>query len=99
MYVNYATDISLMLGGLINIVGYIIMSLIIDLEINIFLLFLNTFISVLISFIIKFFDIMLDYKSIERVSFEDDENYYYVKIVPKITFFRSNKTIKRFYIK
>ncbi len=39
--------------------------------------------SALVLFIIQFFAFHLDYSRTERVQFEDDEYYYYVKAVPK----------------
>ena len=40
-------------------------------------------VSALVLFIIQFFAFNLDYSRTERVQFEDDEYYYYVKAVPK----------------
>lgn len=41
--------------------------------------------SSLLAFIAKFFYIALDYQRTQRVSFEDESNMYYVKVVPKLT--------------
>ena len=38
----------------------------------------------------------LDYSRTERLQFEDDEYYYYVKAVPKALVAGSDKQIKRF---
>ncbi|MBR5376021.1 MAG: hypothetical protein IK139_01965 [Lachnospiraceae bacterium] len=40
--------------------------------------------SMLIAVIVKFFIFTVDYEKTERVQFEDDDYYYYVKAVPKI---------------
>ncbi len=45
--------------------------------------FLGLLVSVIINIILQFFCFSLDYNKTERVQFEDDEYYYYVKAVPK----------------
>ncbi|MGL4791975.1 MAG: hypothetical protein ACRCW1_11255, partial [Anaerotignaceae bacterium] len=53
-------------------------------ELSIFETFIGTIISALIIFVIQNFEFVLDYDRAERVKFQDDNFYYYVKIVPKI---------------
>lgn len=45
--------------------------------------------------IIHFFGFTVDYQRTERVQFEDDEYYYYVRAVPKMTVARADKTVKK----
>ncbi|MCR5280001.1 MAG: hypothetical protein K6E19_11225 [Lachnospiraceae bacterium] len=45
--------------------------------------FVGVLISVIFNIILQFFCFSLDYNKTERVQFEDDEYYYYVKAVPK----------------
>jgi hypothetical protein len=40
--------------------------------------------SLAIACVMVFFDVLLDYDKAENVQFQDEDNYYYVKIVPKI---------------
>ena len=47
--------------------------------------FLGMIISVIVNLILQYFVFDLDYNRSERVQFEDDEYYYYVKAVPKNT--------------
>ena len=53
-------------------------------------------ISLLIAFVIQFLFFNLDYSRTERLQFEDDEYYYYVKAVPKAVVSGANKQVKRF---
>ena len=48
------------------------------------------------AFVLKFLFFNVDYTRVERVQFEDDEYYYYVKAVPKISVTQSKKQIKQF---
>ena len=52
-------------------------------------------ISVAVSLILEFLFYNLDYSRIERVQFEDDEYYYFVKAVPKMYVARKDKRVKR----
>ena len=49
----------------------------------------------LIAKVVEFFAFHVDYSRVEKVQFEDDEYYYYVKAVPKITVATPSKTVKR----
>ena len=51
-------------------------------------------ISLLIAFVIQFLFFNLDYSRTERLQFEDDEYYYYVKAIPKISVTAPEKTVK-----
>ena len=51
-------------------------------------------VSFLISLVLTFFFFNLDYTRIESVQFEDDDYYYYVKAVPKVTVSDSLRTVK-----
>ena len=47
------------------------------------------------AFVVQFFRFNLDYSRTEKVQFEDDEYYYYVKAVPKMTVATPEKKVKK----
>lgn len=53
-------------------------------------------IAAIIAFVIQFFCFHLDYSRTERLQFEDDEYYYYVKAIPKVMVSGSEKKVKKF---
>ncbi len=53
-------------------------------------------VSAVIALVIQFLFFNLDYSRTERLQFEDDEYYYYVKAVPKAFVAGSDKQVKRF---
>ena len=57
--------------------------------------FLSTFVSALIVFVVQFFIFNVDYSRTENVQFEDDEYFYYVKAIPKISVKARNVNVKR----
>ena len=93
--IDYSKELAIGLGAVLNVVAFIIVVLITRMEINLLFMLLSTIISVLIIEVIHFFDILLDYSRAESVQFEDDENYYYVKVVPKIMMSKKKRVVKR----
>ncbi len=94
MAVDYAWEIAIVAGVLGNInamaYGYIIM----DIGLSYVSLIVGSIAAVVIAFVVKFFVFSVDYTRTERVQFEDDEYYYYVKAVPKVSVTVPKKTVK-----
>ena len=59
-------------------------------------LVIGILISALIALVVEFFLFSVDYSRTEYVQFEDDEYYYYVKAVPKLTVTPPQREVKRF---
>lgn len=57
---------------------------------------IGTVVAGVLAFIIEFLFCGLDYSRTERLQFEDDEYYYYVKAVPKALVSASNRNVKTF---
>ncbi len=76
---------------IILLVGYVLLGM----PEKIVWVVLGTLVSVVISLILEFFFYNLDYSRVERVQFEDDEYYYFVKAVPKVYVARKDKRVKR----
>ncbi|NMA85169.1 MAG: hypothetical protein GX962_15045 [Epulopiscium sp.] len=92
---DFAWYISIAVGGSLNIVGFMMAMLVMNIKMSIIGLFLSTIISVLLIMLCQFFYRVVDYSRSEKVQFEDEENYYYVKVVPKITIGRPKRDIRR----
>ena len=58
-------------------------------------LLLGTIIAVPLALLVAFLFMGLDYSRTEKVQFEDEDYYYYVKAVPKMKIQAPAKTIKR----
>jgi hypothetical protein len=82
--INYSKDIAIALGGVVTIIGFVAITLVTDVRVSLPGMLLSTIVSVAIAYAIRFFDVLLDYDRVERVQFQDEDNVYYVKIVPKI---------------
>lgn len=93
--IDYARDMAIALGGLLIIVSMLIVVIVADLDIGIFTMILLTILSTGLVWVIHFFDMVLDYQRVERVQFEDEENYYYVKVIPKVILTRRKRVVRR----
>ena len=95
MSVDYSWEIAIIAGTLGNInamaYGYIIM----DIQLSYISLIVGSIVAVIVAFIVKFFVFAVDYTRTERLQYEDDEYYYYVKAVPKASVTIPEKTVKR----
>jgi len=93
--IDFSKEIAIVLGCVMNIFGFIIAVLIGGATVSIGFVILGTIICGVLAIIIRFFDGVLDYQRAESVQFEDDNNFYHVRIVPKVTMTKSHRVVKR----
>lgn len=93
--VDHAWELAIGIGSVVNIVVHLAGALMPGVTIKIVPLLLGTIASAVIAFVVKFFVFSVDYTRTERVQFEDDEYYYYVKAVPKNVISVPKKTVKK----
>jgi len=79
-----AKDIALGLGAFIGLVSMIMIVAVAEVPLTMVGIIVGSLVSVGLVFVAKFFDNVVDYARVERVKFDDDDNVYYVKIVPKV---------------
>ncbi len=91
---DYAWYIAIGAGALSNTLIFLIGDFALDISNSIPGLLLGTVGAVLVAFVVQFFVFSVDYSGTRKVQFEDDEYYYYVKAVPKITISVKNKQVK-----
>jgi len=83
--VNYAWQIALGVGAIVDIVVLLIGSAALDADVSAIGVIFGSIVAVLLVLILQFFIFNVDYSRAEYVQFEDDEYYYYVKAIPKVT--------------
>ncbi|MCR5475473.1 MAG: hypothetical protein K6F28_09780 [Lachnospiraceae bacterium] len=83
--INYSWQIALGVGMIVCFVVLLVSSAVLDAEIGIGGAMVSLLVSAVIVLILQFFIFNVDYSRAEYVQFEDDEYYYYVKAIPKIT--------------
>lgn len=95
MSVDYAWTIAMAAGAVVNIMVLLVGDLMFDTNVALLGVILGTIVSLLLVVILQFFVFNVDYSRTEKVQFEDDEYYYYVKAVPKITVAKPEKKVKQ----
>lgn len=95
MSVDYAWTIAIGAGALADMMILLIGDFMFDTNVSILGLILGSIIAVLIAKLVEFFAFHVDYSRTEKVQFEDDEYYYYVKAVPKVTVATPSRTVKK----
>ena len=93
--VDYAWTIAIAAGGILNIIVMLIGEFALDISGGIGWLLLSTILSIFIAIAVQFFVFNVDYTRSENVQFEDEDYYYYVKVVPKITISAPNLKVKK----
>ena len=93
--IDYAWTIAMAAGAVVNIMVLLVGDLMFDTNVALLGVILGTVISFLLVMVLQFFVFNVDYSRTEKVQFEDDEYYYYVKAVPKVTVARAEKKVKQ----
>lgn len=92
---DHSWEMAIGIGAVVNVVIHLAGALLPGVSVAIIPLLIGSVASVLITFFVKFFVFSIDYTRTERVQFEDDEYYYYVKAVPKNVIAAPKKTVKK----
>lgn len=93
--VDYAWTIAMAAGAVVNIMILLVGDLMFDTNVALLGVILGTIVSLLLTAVLQFFVFNVDYSRTEKVQFEDDEYYYYVKAVPKVTVAKPEKKVKQ----
>ncbi|MBO7355703.1 MAG: hypothetical protein J6U50_03650, partial [Lachnospiraceae bacterium] len=82
--IDHCWTIAMIAGAVLNLLIVLIGGLVTKAGFSFFAILLGSILAVLVGKVIEFFRFCVDYTRTERVQFEDDEYYYYVKAVPKM---------------
>ncbi|MDE5863648.1 MAG: hypothetical protein K2K56_01645 [Lachnospiraceae bacterium] len=91
----YSRIVAFCVGGFTNVVLFLMGSVILLIEVEIPHILVGSVLGIVISIALQFCKGIVDYQGTELLQFEDDEYYYYVKAVPKLSVAESNKNVKR----
>ena len=95
MSVDHSWTIAMVAGVMIEVMILLVGDLMYDTNLSIVSALLGAVVTLIACKIIEFFRFCLDYSRTEKLQFEEDENYYYVKAVPKITVAAPTNTVKK----
>jgi hypothetical protein len=81
-------------GGFMNVVLFLLGSVMLSVDVEIVSVLLGSILGILIAVVVQFIKGIVDYQKADHLQFEDDEYYYYVKAIPKLSIAESNKNVK-----
>ena len=83
--VSNAYVLGIIVGMIANLIIMIVGGLIFEIKIDVLWVFIGTLLSGGLALIVQFFNYLLDYSSVEHLQFDDDDYFYYVTAVPKLS--------------
>ena len=92
---DFAWRIAIVTGGVAYILIMLGGSFFVSVTVSMPVLLIQTLLSVVVGTVLEFFVFGGDYTRTERLEYEDDEYYYYVKAVPKASVTTSERSIKK----
>jgi hypothetical protein len=93
--INYSWYIAIGVGVLADIVLLLIFDLVFDTQVSGVSMILGSLLAIITGVILQFLFFHVDYSRTEKLQFEDDEYYYHVKAIPKVTVSSTQKKIKK----
>ncbi|MCR5715615.1 MAG: hypothetical protein K6G23_02045 [Lachnospiraceae bacterium] len=93
--INRSWTIAIVAGTVVQMLVLLMGDLMLDTDVSVPGILIGSILAVLIAKVMEFLFFNVDYSRTEHVQFEDDEYYYYVKAVPKITVAKPEKTVKK----
>lgn len=94
--IDHAWKVAIVSGALVQVSGLFVGYLLFDISGKVFNMLLGNLVAIALGLVIEFVFMDLDYSRTERVQFEDDDYYYFVKAVPKKMVSSSDKEIIQF---
>ncbi len=82
--IDYAPYIAICVGGVVNVLGFLLAIIFLDIKVNIGFILVITALTIAVGVLVAMIKWPSDYGRAESVQFEDENNYYYVRVVPKV---------------
>lgn len=95
MSVDHSWSIAIGVGAVTDLIMILVGGMLLHVSVKLLPVLLGSVISAVIVLVLQMTLFNLDYSRTEYVQFEDDEYYYYVKAVPKVTIAVPEKKVKK----
>lgn len=92
--IDHSWKIAVVAGTVCNVLGIMVGNIVLGTHISYVYLGVGSAVAIFAGVILEFFVFAVDYTRTERMQFEDDEYYYYVKAVPKMVVAMPEKKIQ-----
>lgn len=92
---DYAWRVAVIVGAVVYAFIMLAGGLFLGMDVEMILLMISVLVSALLGFVLEFFAFGGDYTRTEHLEYEDDDYFYYVKAVPKVSISTSKRKIKK----
>ena len=92
---DYAWRAAILVGAAVYLFLMFTGGMFLGMNVEMVVLAVSTVVSALLGFVLEFFAFGGDYTRTEHLEYEDDDYYYYVKAVPKVSISTSMRNIKK----
>lgn len=92
---DHAWKIGIIAGAIANVVVTAMGSIALGVNTSYGPLIIGNIVAAVVGLVLELFLFSVDYARSERLQFEDDEYYYYVKAIPKVSMTTPEKTVKK----
>lgn len=93
--IDHAWKIGIITGAIANVIVVAVGDIALGVDASYGALIFGNILAVVIGLVLELFLFSVDYARSERLQFEDDEYYYYVKAIPKVSIATPEKTVKK----
>lgn len=90
---SYSKEIGILSGMIVNLILMIVGGMLFNVDVHILWIIGGTLLSGFFAYLIQFFMYVLDYSATEHLQFDDEDYYYYVTAVPKLSVTSPNLNI------
>ena len=87
--------VAFIVGGILNVVLFLVGSVTLLVDVEFSSVLIGSMVGILLAAFLQFCKGIVDYQRTELLQFEDDDYYYYVKAIPKLSVTETNKNVKR----
>lgn len=92
---DYAWRVAILVGAVVYLLIMLAGGLFLGMDVEMVFLGVTAVVSTLLGLVLEFFAFGGDYTRTEHLEYEDDDYFYYVKAVPKVSISTSNRNIKK----
>ncbi|SHI20416.1 hypothetical protein SAMN02745229_02050 [Butyrivibrio fibrisolvens DSM 3071] len=93
--IKHSWDVAIVAGTITLMIGILVANVVSSAGFSVIGVIFGSVLAGLLMKVLEFFAFNLDYKRIENVQFEDDDYYYYVKAVPKVSVATPDRKVKQ----
>lgn len=92
---DHAWTIAVLAGSVVEVLSVLILNIMFNGSFSVLSVIIGTLAGTVAGFVVEFFCFNLDYTRQEKLQFEDDDYYYYLKAVPKMAVTVPEKRVRR----